>query len=250
MTVCVVRSSRYSTSDLLRVDEFTVQWASLVATGCDAARLVGLLGRGGSIFEVSQFDNLLMTSVVIVVVLYMFWATVSYGFQLGSDQSFGQVGIGSVGQSRGVADEPFQDWDIRIDGCPVPVDYVKCLAGIWAVSGNKCGFTVFGCTLCFVVLGFSALPVLVENLICLSHLFTFVLLYPLLAKFLLCWSIILENCLGSEFVCRYLMASPMANPLPVLGGWYESSLMYSCLFVGLMCVLVCNSVVSFCLVSL
>lgn len=50
----------------------------------------------------------------------------------------------------------------------------------------------------------------------------------------------MENCLDSEFVHRYIIASPTVTPLPVPGGWYESSLMYSCLFVGLMCVLVCS----------
>ena len=89
----------------------------------------------------------------------------------------------------------------------------------------------------------SALVVLCVNLICLSVRFVLFTLYPLLVRFLLCCRIILENCSFFEFVRRYLMASPMATPLLVPGGWYESSRTYSCLFVGLMCVLVCSVLV-------
>ena len=43
--------------------------------------------------------------------------------------------------------------------------------------------------------------------------------YPLLIRFLLCCISIEEKLFGSEFVRRYLMASPTAMPLPVPLGW-------------------------------
>ena len=61
-------------------------------------------------------------------------------------------------------------------------------------------------------------------------LFMTVLEYPRFLRFLLSWSSILAKFSGSELVLRNLVASPTMMPLPIPGGWYESCLMYSCLF--------------------
>ena len=64
-----------------------------------------------------------------------------------------------------------------------------------------------------------ALEALMLNLMFLRCLLISPPEYPLLIRFLLCCISIEEKLFGSEFVRRYLMASPTVMPLPVPLGW-------------------------------
>ena len=120
-------------------------------------------------FKVCKFDNVYVAAiavvviavavVVIIVVIIIVVVVVVVGsvilsaivivcfigwrFKLGSDQSAGQVWIGSVGHSGSALQEPFQYRYVSVNGCPVSVYYSECLTGIWTISGGKCGFFPF-----------------------------------------------------------------------------------------------------------
>ena len=63
--------------------------------------------------------------------------------EFGPDQFVGQVGVGSVRQSRCCTEESPEQWNVRVDGSPVFVYNSECLFGIGAVSSHKGGFLLF-----------------------------------------------------------------------------------------------------------
>ena len=86
-------------------------------------------------------------------------------FEFGPDQFVGQVGVGSVHQSRCCPEKSPEQWYVRVDGGPVFVHNSGCLFGIGAVSSYRGGSIGVSLVLRVVLLWVSlrAVWALVEN---------------------------------------------------------------------------------------
>ena len=136
-----------------------MEWTTFVGAGRDSALVVTtadlLQWCIDGVFKVGQFCDAVCIVIWVwtVVTSMIFCYVVLFGTsegggrgwspQLCSDQSLGQVGIGSVGQSGGAFEESPQYGYVRLYGGPVFVYYLEGFPTVGTVSGHECGFPLF-----------------------------------------------------------------------------------------------------------